>query len=118
MKKEDKIKKDIRILLNFIKIYCLNNHNGEEKGYINIHGKMAGYVAKDGIQLCKGCRKLLLHAIAKRIYCPFDPKPACKKCPSYCYAPYYREAIKKVMRYSGLYLIKRGRFDLIIKYYF
>jgi hypothetical protein len=41
----------------------------------------------------------------------------CKKCPAHCYAPGYRERIREVMRFSGQYLVKHGRLDLIVHYY-
>ena len=47
------------------------------------------------VGLCVDCRKLLLHAIVKRIACPLDPKPMCKKCPEHCYAPRYRAQIRE-----------------------
>jgi hypothetical protein len=40
----------------------------------------------------------------------------CKKCHTQCYNRNYREKVREVMRFSGPYLIKRGRLDLIYHY--
>ena len=44
--------------------------------------------------------------------------PMCKKCETHCYAPGYRERIREVMRFSGLYMVKHGRLDLMFHYFF
>jgi hypothetical protein len=46
-----------------------------------------------------------------------DPKPKCKDCPVHCYKSEYRRRIKEVMRFSGIYFVKRGRVDWLIKYF-
>ena len=68
--------------------------------------------------LCQDCSRLLKYGTAKLLHCPYDPKPMCKKCKTHCYAPEYREKVRKVMRFSGSYLIKHGRLDLIFHYLF
>jgi hypothetical protein len=118
--KEDKIEKmikDSEILAQFINIYCTDLHKDQEKAPAVSGGKVGSCLESTGFSYCDDCRKLLLHAVSKRVLCPFDPKPACKKCPSHCYGPGYRERIREVMRYSGMQLIKRGRFGLIKKYF-
>jgi len=45
------------------------------------------------------------------------PKPKCKDCPVHCYKIEYRRRIKEVMRFSGIYFVKRGRVDWLIKYF-
>ena len=45
-------------------------------------------------------------------------KPMCKKCSTHCYAPSYQEKIREVMKFSGLYLIRHGRLDLLAHYLF
>ncbi|NOR49648.1 MAG: hypothetical protein GQ530_01275, partial [Desulfuromonadales bacterium] len=39
-------------------------------------------------------------------------------CPVHCYAPEQREKVREIMRFSGQYLIKRGRLDLLWHYFF
>ncbi len=104
MDKRKKIEHDKDVLKKFLEIYCRKNHleNGIE-------------VYKDN--LCSDCYKLLNYAIAKLDNCPLNPKPMCKKCPVHCYNKSNREKIKKVMKFSGIYLIKHGRIDLILHYY-
>ncbi len=111
--------KDIRVLSDFISIFCRENHRDGIKGTFPI--KDAGLRRSLGgknLVLCQDCRKLLSHSMAKLLLCPYDPKPMCKKCPTHCYAPGYREKVREVMRFSGLYLIKHGRLDLMVHYLF
>ncbi len=111
--------KDIRVLRDFVSIFCRENHKAAAKDTLPI--KDAGLRRSLGgkkLVLCQDCRKLLSHGIAKLLLCPYDPKPMCKKCPTHCYAPGYREKMREVMRFSGLHLIKHGRLDLMVHYLF
>ncbi len=112
-----KKEKDIKILSNFIDIYCRENHgqNGREP-FPLIDERLHKILGKKKLLLCDDCGKLLNHGIAKLILCPYDPKPTCRKCPTHCYAPGYREKVRKVMRFSGAYLVKRGRLDLLLHF--
>ncbi|MBN2079434.1 MAG: nitrous oxide-stimulated promoter family protein [Spirochaetes bacterium] len=112
------VQKDIEILAEFIHIYCEDHHRGVNKFPAVARG--AAGRSLDGIPFvyCDECRGLLLHAVSKRLICPYDPKPSCKKCSTHCYAPEYRVMIRKVMRHSGMRLITRGRLRLIKKYFF
>ncbi len=111
--------KDIKILGDFIGIFCTKNHSQEVKTVFIIKDDrlQQALIGRDW-RLCPDCQKLLSHGIAKLLLCPYDPKPMCKKCKTHCYAPGYRERIRKVMRFSGLYLIKHGRLDLMVHYLF
>lgn len=100
--------KDIKIVLDFIKIYCDHNHQKEEKEYIE------EYKAS----LCSQCKELAQYAVKRRSLCPKDPKPACKKCDTPCYGPQYKEKIRKVMKFSGIHVIKKGRLDYLFHYFF
>jgi hypothetical protein len=68
--------------------------------------------------LCRECTRLLQHGTAKLLLCPYDPKPMCKKCPTHCYAPFYRERVREVMKFSGMHMMKRGRLDMLFHYFF
>jgi hypothetical protein len=48
--------------------------------------------------------------------CPHDPKPTCKKCKTQCYHGAYKSKIREIMKFSGMYLIKRGRLDILYHY--
>jgi hypothetical protein len=116
---DDKKDKDVRVLSDFVSIFCREKHPAEAKSVLSIkdarlHHSLSG---KNPV-LCHDCQKLLSHGIAKLLLCPYDPKPMCKKCETHCYAPGYWEKVREVMRFSGLYLMKRGRLDLMIHYLF
>ena len=111
--------KDIKVLSNFISIFCRENHQTEDKDIFPIKDvRLSQGLGDKKLVLCQDCRKLLNHGTAKLLLCPYDPKPMCKKCKTHCYAPGYREKMRKVMRFSGSYLIRHGRLDLLIHYLF
>ncbi len=93
-------KKNRKVLEAFILVYCQKNHN-TPKG-----------------ELCGECSDLYEYACARVRHCPYDPKPKCKQCPTHCYKPEYRARIKEVMRFSGMYFVKRGRIDWLVFYFF
>ncbi|MFZ5945483.1 MAG: nitrous oxide-stimulated promoter family protein [Bacillota bacterium] len=101
-----KTDKDIKLLIDFIKVYCRENHKGIPKETIPPYN----------VPLCSDCWELALYAEKRRKYCPKIPKPACKKCDTPCYAPKYKEKIRKIMKFSGIYYIKRGRLDYLYHY--
>lgn len=113
-----KAKKDIRVLTKFIEVYCGHNHTDRLKEHFTAQGKLSVVLEGARVDLCEECSRLLMHGATKRLLCPFDPKPRCKKCLEHCYGSAYRQEIRKVMRFSGAYLIRHGRLDLIYKYFF
>lgn len=111
--------KDLRVLADFVAIFCRENHSEEVKSLFAISDERLRRALNDrDLLLCPDCTRLLNHGTAKLLLCSYDPKPMCKKCPTHCYAPGYREGIREVMRFSGLYLVKHGRLDLIVHYLF
>jgi hypothetical protein len=115
---DEHIQRDVDVLAEFISIYCQAKHIGEKVSPSDAGGIVGRYCAGNTLRYCNDCRRLLLHAVSKRVLCPYDPKPSCKRCPSHCYGQGYREKIREVMRFSGMELIRRGRFSLIKKYLF
>ncbi|MGC8926856.1 MAG: nitrous oxide-stimulated promoter family protein [Myxococcota bacterium] len=113
--REKDIKRDIQILKLFFKVYCENRHKESPKNIVRIRGIVARYLQEE-IKLCVECERQFLYAVTKRIICPFDPKPECKRCPSICYSDEHRIFMREMMRYSGKYLILHGRLDLILRY--
>ena len=89
-----------QVLAQFTQVYCRRVHRGGE-----------------GDGLCAQCRDLLAYAHQRLIKCPFDPKPKCKDCRVHCYQKEYRDRTREVMRYSGMYFVKRGRLDWLIRYF-
>jgi hypothetical protein len=105
------LRKDLRTLALFIRIYCHARH--EVQSRVDIRGFDLKEITGKSLDLCPECTKLLHHAFVKRSHCPYDPKPACKDCPSHCYAESYRQQIREVMRFSGRKLLLSGRLDYI-----
>jgi len=116
---DDKKSKDLMVLGDFISIFCRENHRTATRTPFIIKDERLLKVWGDkDLALCDDCGKLLNHGIAKLLLCSYDPKPMCKKCETHCYAPGYRERIREVMKFSGLYLVKHGRLDLMAHYLF
>ncbi|NLT95366.1 MAG: nitrous oxide-stimulated promoter family protein [Clostridia bacterium] len=103
----NKTEKDIRIVLDFIKIYCAQKHKNVDKVFIEEYNAM----------LCPDCLDLARYAVKRRMACPKNPKPPCKKCDTPCYSPKFKGKIREVMKFSGIYLIKRGRLDYLLHYF-
>jgi|SRR3990172_3665217 len=111
-----KKEKDIRILADFVSIFCRGKHRVEVKRPVSIDGEMQHIL--DGMELCQDCQRLLSYAVSRRLRCPYNPKPMCKRCKTHCYAPDYRARIREVMRFSGFYMVKHGRLDMMFHYFF
>lgn len=118
-KLDRKKSKDVKVLADFVGIFCRENHGDSPRENFPVRdAALRRALGEKELVLCADCRRLLQHGIAKRLQCPYDPKPMCKKCPTHCYAPGYRERIRQVMRFSGLYLVKHGRLDMVAHYFF
>lgn len=77
-----KIEKEKRTVELMIGLYCRAHHGGSE--------------------LCQECAALRDYAHERLSHCQFgENKKKCKACTVHCYRPDMREAIRKVMRYSG-----------------
>jgi hypothetical protein len=109
-------KKDIQILVQFVHIFCREKHRETEKTPLSVPFEEVMAVIDTGTNLCTSCSDLLTYGIRKRVRCPHDPKPMCKKCETQCYNRKYKEGIREVMKFSGPYLIKKGRLDLLYHY--
>ena len=115
----DKKEKDLKVLGNFISIFCREKHSGETKDIFLVKdARLRQALGDQELILCPDCPRLLNHGTAKLLLCSYDPKPMCKNCQTHCYAPGYREQIREVMKFSGLYLVKHGRVGLIAHYFF
>ena len=109
-----KKRREVSTLGNFVFIHCHENHTDEKSSFVIEDADLARTL--ENLQLCRECSRLLQHGIAKLSQCPYEPKPSCRKCPTHCYATGYREKVRKVMRFSGTYLIKHGRLDILWHY--
>lgn len=118
-KLDNKKKKDLKVLRDFVSVFCREKHSGANKDVFPVKDERLRQALGDQeLILCPDCARLLNHGMAKLLLCPYDPKPMCKKCETHCYAPGYRERIREVMKFSGLYLVKHGRLGLVAHYFF
>ncbi|NWF92161.1 MAG: nitrous oxide-stimulated promoter family protein [Syntrophaceae bacterium] len=110
-----KERSDIRTLMKFVGIFCMENHDGEK---VPFSFKMLDIkeIEKAEIPLCQDCTRLLSYGLTMRLKCPHDPKPMCKKCETQCYHGEYKAKIREVMKFSGMYMIKHGRLDMLYHY--
>jgi hypothetical protein len=111
-----KEKEDIRTLMKFAGIYCRENHPAE-KAPFSFKLFDIREIAKKEVPLCQDCTRLLTYGLTMRLKCPHDPKPMCKKCETQCYHGDYKSKIREVMKFSGMYVVKRGRLDLLYHYF-
>jgi uncharacterized protein with PIN domain len=111
----EKEKTDIQTLMKFIGIYCRENHN-EEQIPFTFKRLDLKEITKKEIPLCPDCHRLLTYGLTMRLKCPHDPKPMCKKCETQCYHGEYKNKIREVMKFSGMYLVKQGQVDLLYHY--
>lgn len=80
----NKIEHEKMVVSKMIGIYCRSHHSTEKS------------------MLCDECSALLDYAFARLDRCPKGNfKSSCRKCEIHCYSPARREAICRVMRYSG-----------------
>ena len=107
------LQRDLKVLALFIGLYCRHRHENAVKQPARMKSCDVTAVAGREVMVCNDCTKLLKHAIVKRTFCPMDPKPQCKHCPSHCYAPEYRAKIQEVMRFSGKKMLLSGRLDYL-----
>jgi len=107
--KHCRIAKDEKVLRAFIARYCRTHH---------LDTGVDAQVQEQGQAYCQECYELLHYALQRNANCPLDPKPACRQCEIHCYKTQMREKIRQVMKFSGKYYAKRGRFDWVWHYFF
>ena len=98
--------KDLKLLFNFVRIYCGAKHGDQVKTNMQVEN-----ITVRETLLCRECAEVARHALAKRRNCPLTPKPSCKKCHVHCYGRDYRAKIREIMAFSGRRMILRGRVD-------
>lgn len=111
----DRETSDIRTLMKFVEIFCRQNHTGSKEPFTF---KLLDLTEteKREVLLCPDCTKLLTYGLTMRLRCPHDPKPMCKKCKTQCYKGDYKAAIREIMKFSGMVMIKHGRLDVLYHY--
>ncbi len=108
---------DLKLLAQFTSIYC-RAHHAEAKQVLAMDDSIWLGMNLKKFPVCQACREFLCYAFERRMNCPLDVKPACKHCQIHCFKPGHREQVREIMRFSGQYLIKRGRLDLLWRYWF
>ena len=109
--------KDLKVLLQFTSVYCSVNHP-EIKSCVTTDELGLQRLPLAKYPVCEDCAEFLLYAFERRLRCPLEEKPACKHCTVHCFRPGHREKVREVMKFSGQYLIRRGRLDLLWYYFF
>jgi len=112
---DKELRRDLKTLVRFIETYCRHKHAEADKQPAQLKTHDVEAIRGKPVHLCRDCTRLLTHAFVKRSNCPFEPKPACKRCPDHCYHPTYRQQIREVMKYSGRKLVLSGRLDYLIR---
>ncbi|RII29218.1 MAG: nitrous oxide-stimulated promoter family protein [Geobacter sp.] len=105
-----KQKKDLKVLVDFVRIYCRAKHEGQTE--YRTPADLSG-IFPVGVGLCPDCAALLDYSLLRRRNCPLDPKPSCKHCHIHCYSTEYRSRIREIMAFSGRRMIMRGRIDYL-----
>jgi len=109
--------KDLKVLAQFTSVYCKVHHE-EEKAPLQRDEEQFRAFPLEKFPVCEECQEFLSYAFERRLRCPLEEKPSCKHCDVHCFRPGHREKVKEIMRFSGQYLIKRGRLDLLWHYWF
>jgi len=74
-------------------------------------------IRKKNLMLCLECTRLLGYGLTMRLRCPYNPKLMCKKCTTQCYKSEYKLKIREIMKFSGIYLVKHGRLNMLYHYF-
>ena len=109
--------KDLKVLALFTSVYCREHHGGVKLPLDAVALGMAG-ASLSRYRVCEECREFLAYAIERRLRCPLDPKPTCKHCQIHCFRSGHRDKVREIMRFSGKHLMRRGRLDLLWRYFF
>jgi len=110
-------RRDLPVLACFVGIWCEGHHGDREREPWSPPQRLREVFDEPLPELCFECGATLAYAVGRRVACPYDPKPACKHCPTPCYREEQRERMRAIMRYSGWRLILRGHWSLLWKYF-
>ncbi|MGQ9617991.1 MAG: hypothetical protein ACUVUG_03405 [Candidatus Aminicenantia bacterium] len=117
-KDSKKLKKDISILAIFVEIYFGNFHKDKEKNTLFVRGVLKNFSKEISKLLCEDCVRILLNSVIKRVICPYEPKLAGKNDQQIVIQMVSGRWDEGVIRFSGAYLIKKGKLDYIFKHFF
>ena len=89
-KEKTRLKREARTVKAMIALFCKDNH------------------CHDGPGLCAQCMGLAEYSSERLRACKYgEKKPTCRKCPTHCYKPEYRDRVREVMRYAGPRMLSR-----------
>ena len=91
---------DLTFLARLVALYCEAHHGPAPRRPVQAHGRLGELWPAPPPECCADCARVLLHAGAKRLVCPHDPKPSCRHCTTPCQRADYREALGEVMRWG------------------
>ena len=94
------ISKDVRVVGDFVRIFCDGNHRDRDRAPLSSAGVDEGCYKRPPV-VCEECAGLMVYAEKRRALCPLDPKPFCSNCETHCYKPDLRRYMREVMRYAG-----------------
>ncbi len=84
---DEKREREKQVVSKMIDLYCHKKH--KTKG-----------------EICADCKALKDYAQLRSSKCPFmETKTFCSGCKVHCYQKEYRSQVKKVMRFSGKYML-------------
>ncbi|OGC95071.1 MAG: hypothetical protein A2W25_04720 [candidate division Zixibacteria bacterium RBG_16_53_22] len=112
-----KKQKEAVALIGMVGIHGADHRDGRVKAQPAFRGILNSLLIDPGV-LCQKCSRLLTHGRARLANCPFETMPGGKHCRRPCYAGEYRVTVNLALRYFGMKLIKSGRPDLFIRYFF
>lgn len=105
---DKRVKHDLRVLGDFIHLYCDAHHAGRVRRAATSEGAALSVYGRRKPMLCIECDAHLDYAEKRRVYCPKDPKPFCAHCDTHCYRPDEAEWQREMMRFSGPRSWRRG----------
>ncbi len=77
------IEREKKTVAAMVRLYCAERHGRRDSD-------------------CESCQALLAYSHQRLVRCPYgDAKPACSECPTHCYQPARRQAMREVMRTAG-----------------
>lgn len=107
VQRED-VRRDLRTLAFFVRIYCDGNHRGEVRSPHDSPAVDAGVYGTEPARLCADCSQHLTYGEARRVFCSLDPKPFCAHCEVHCFKDEERTWNRTMMRYAGPRSLTRG----------
>lgn len=99
--RDRKVRHDMRVLADFVRIYCDAHHAGDSRRPAETDATECGVYSRKRPTLCADCEAHLAYAEKRRAYCSRDPKPFCAHCDSQCYKDDELLWQRQMMRFSG-----------------